>query len=176
VSELVDGLAAEKHPTISERSDVAVTHVAARRAARGALDDAVRATLRMDLPSASRVVKANGVMIVWAGPDQWLVIEQRQDGADPSVRLGTALKGLASVVDVSDSRTIFRVAASRPSDALVRGMNIDFEDGAFQPGDVAITQVSHLGVMVWRLPDGSGYEFACARTYSRDFLRWLGRN
>jgi sarcosine oxidase subunit gamma len=52
-------------------------------------------------------------------------------------------------------------------------MGIDFEDTSFKPGDVAITHVSHLGVMVWRLPDGRGYEFACARTYANDFHDWL---
>jgi methylglutamate dehydrogenase subunit D len=174
VSELATGLKAEKHPAISERSDVAVTHIAARRGARGALGEAARTTFGADLPSARRVVDAGGVMIVWAGPDQWLVIQRQRDGIDPSVELAKTFNGLASIVDVSDSRTIFRLATSHPSDALVRSMGIDFEHASFEPGDVAITQVSHLGVMVWRLPDGAGYEFACARTYSRDFLSWLG--
>jgi methylglutamate dehydrogenase subunit D len=172
VSELADAVTVGKHLTISERSDVTVTHCAARRGARAALDEAVRSTFNVDLPSTPQIIGAGGTMIAWAGPDQWLIIEQRKDGEDATVRL-KALGGLASLVDVSDSRTIFRVSEGRPSDALVRSMGIDFEDSSFKPGDVAITHVSHLGVMVWRLPDGSGYEFACARTYARDFLNWL---
>jgi sarcosine oxidase subunit gamma len=102
-------------------------------------------------------------------------MQQKTDETDASAELAKTFNGLASVVDVSDSRAIFRVAASRPSDDLIRGMGIDFDDTVFRPGDVAITHVSHLGVTVWRRPDGSGYDFACARTYSRDFLDWLGK-
>lgn len=166
---------AVKPERFSQRSDLAVTHMAARRGAHSAFAEVARATFGVDLPSTPRVIEAGAVMIVWAGPDQWLVIEPQKEKSDPSVQLSKTFNGLASVVDVSDSRTIFRLATSYPSDALVRGMSIDFEDTAFRPGDVAITHVSHLGVMVWRLPDGSGYEFACARTYERDFLHWLGK-
>lgn len=175
MSNLANGLAAGKGASISERSDVAVTHVAARRGARAALEDAARTAFGAALPSAPRVIEAGELTVVWAGPDQWLFIQKAQAGADPSGKLAAAFQGLASVVDVSDSRTLFRVAGSRPSQALVRSMGIDFDHDAFAPGDVAITHVSHLGVMVWRLPDGSGYEFACARTYARDFRDWLSK-
>ena len=175
MSNLANGLAAGKGASISERSDIAVTHVSARRGARAALDDAARTAFGAALPSAPRVIEAGTATIVWAGPDQWLFIEKAQAGSDPSVKLAAAFQGLASVVDVSDSRTLFRLAASGPSEALIRSMGIDFEHNSFKPGDVAITHVSHLGVMVWRLPDGSGYEFACARTYARDFRDWLGK-
>ncbi len=175
MSELANGLTAEKHPLISELSEVSVTHVAVRRGARAAVDGIARATLGVDLPSTSRVVEAAGLMIVWAGPDQWLIIEKRHGDADASAQFAKTFNEHASVVDVSDSRTIFRIVGSRPSDALVRSMGIDLQDDAFRPGDVAITHVSHLGAMVWRLPDGSGYDFACARTYSRNFRDWLGK-
>ncbi len=173
MSDIANGLVAEKDLAISEQADLAVTHVTARRGAKAALDDASRTAFGTTLPSGPRVVNAGGLMIVWAGPDQWLFIEQAKGGVDSSNALGKTFQGLASVVDVSDSRTIFRVATSRAPEKLVRRMGIDFDEGAFNPGDVAITHVSHLGAMVWRLPDGSGYDFACARTYSRDFLDWL---
>jgi sarcosine oxidase subunit gamma len=54
-------------------------------------------------------------------------------------------------------------------------MPIDFHDRIFKPGDVAITQAAHLGFFVWRLPNGEGYEFACAQTYAEDFADWLAR-
>ena len=173
MSELANGLSAKKRPAISERSDVSVTHCSARRGARSALAEAARANFGADLPSTPQIIDAGGTKIVWAGPDQWLFVEPREEGVDASARLAKTFNGLASIVDVSDARTIFRVGEAHPSDALVRSMGIDFEDTSFKPGAVAITHVSHLGVMVWRLPDGSGYEFACARTYARDFLDWL---
>ena len=175
VSELGNGRTAEKSVAISERSDVVVTHISARRGARAALGDAARTSLGIELPSTPRVVDAAGAMVVWAGPDQWLIVEPSAPGTDPSAKPASTFNGLASVVDVSDSRTIYRVAQSAPSAALVQSMGIDLGDTSFRPGDVAITHVAHLGVMVWRMPDGSGYEFACARTYSRDFLHWLSR-
>ncbi len=175
MSDLANSPAVENRPAISELTDVSVVHVAARRGGRAALDDVARSAFGVALPSTPRVVEASGVMIVWAGPDQWLVIQRLAGETNSCAQLAKTFNGLASVVDVSDSRTIFRVTASRPSDALIKSIGIDFDDTVLCAGDVAITHVSHLGVMVWRLPDGSGYDFACARTYSRDFLDWLSK-
>jgi methylglutamate dehydrogenase subunit D len=175
VSDLANSPLAANRAAISELTDVSVVHVAARRGARASLDDAAQSAFGVALPSTPRVIEASGVMIVWAGADQWLVIQRQTGDTDACAQLAKTFNGLASVVDVSDSRTIFRVSVSLPSDALIRSMGIDFDDTVFRAGDVAITHVSHLGVMVWRLPDGSGYDFACARTYSRDFLDWLSK-
>ena len=175
MSEISQDIRAGGHPAISQRSDVSVAHVTARKGQRIALSDLVQAKFGIAPPNTPRAVEAAGLLIVWAGPDQWLFLGQPVPGIDLSIQLGALFSGLASVVDVSDSRTIFKVAAQRPSDALKTSMGIDFADTSFRPGDVAITQVAHLGVMAWRIPDGSGYEFACARTYSRDFLDWLGK-
>jgi sarcosine oxidase subunit gamma len=68
---------------------------------------------------------------------------------------------------------IFRVKGATAADVLGRSMAIDFHDRNFKPGDVAITHAAHLGVTLWRLADGQGYDFACARTYAVDFLNWL---
>lgn len=175
MSERAPTATAAKRPAVSELTDFSVVHVAARRGAQQALDEAARSLFGLALPPARRMVQAGGTMIIWAGPEQWLVMQPPSGNDDATAQLAKAFNGLASVVDVSDSRRIFRLEVSRPSEALVRSMGLDFADNVFRAGDVAITHVSHLGVMVWRLPDGRGYDFACARTYSRDFLDWLGR-
>lgn len=175
MSDLANGLRAKQHSSIVERSDIAVTHVAARRGMLAGLNNAARAAFGVEFPSTPRVLEARGMTIVWAGPEQWLLIEQLSGSGDPTAQHAKTFNGFASVVDVSDSRTIFGMDSARPSDALVQSMGIDFEDTSFKPGDVAITHVSHLGVTVWRLPDGRGYEFACARTYAKDFRNWLDR-
>jgi sarcosine oxidase subunit gamma len=159
--------------TISKREDVAVTHVALRRGKRSDLESRASAVLGVSLPFTPRVVEGSGKMVVWAGPEQWLVIEPRSAGRDPSVELAEAFKGAASIVDVGDSRVIFRVEGPKATEVLAPSMAIDFHDQVFKPGDVAITHASHLGAMVWRLPNGSGYDFACARTYAVAFSEWL---
>ncbi|CAA2142909.1 sarcosine oxidase subunit gamma [Hyphomicrobium sp. ghe19] len=175
MSELANNV---KNPSLeaSERTGLTVTHVAARRGARASLDDVARAVFGVSLPSSPKAVEAKGALIVWTGPDQWLIVQKDGTGLDHYAELAKAFNGLASLVDVTDSRTIFRIAASRPSETLLRSMGIDFHDNSFWPGDVAITHVSHLGVIVWRLPDGTAYDFACARTYSRDFADWLRKS
>jgi sarcosine oxidase subunit gamma len=173
VSEVAKSSSGVGQASIIELSEISVTHVAARRDARAALDSIARATIGVDLPSSPRVIEAGAVMVVWTGPEQWLIVQPRQGDGDASRQLAQIFKGLASVVDVSDSRTIFRLSGARPSEVLVRSMGIDFEDDVFRPGDIAITHVAHLGVIVWRRPDGGAYDFACARTYSRDFLDWI---
>lgn len=173
MSERAQTATAAKRPAVSELTDFSVVHVAARRGARQALDEAARSVFGLALPPPGRMVQAGGAMIIWAGPEQWLVMQPLSGSGDASAQLAKTFNGLASVVDASDSRRIFRLKVSRPSEALVRSMGLDFADNVFRAGDVAITHMSHLGVMVWRLPDGNGYDFACARTYSRDFLDWL---
>lgn len=159
--------------TISKREDVAVTHVALRRGMQAELEKRASAVLGVSLPATARAVEASGKLVVWAGPEQWLIIEPRSAGKDPSVDLAEAFKGAASIIDVSDSRVIFRVGGQKATEVLAPSMAIDFHDQIFKRGDVAITHASHLGVMVWRLPDGSGYDFACARTYAVAFSEWL---
>ncbi|WP_045834887.1 sarcosine oxidase subunit gamma [Hyphomicrobium sp. 99] len=173
MSELASHTNTARASDLIERNDVTVTHVAARRGASASLDEIARAAFGVSLPSSPKAVDAGGALIVWAGPDQWLIVQKDEAGVDRYAQLAKTFNGLASVVDVTDSRTIFRVSQSRPSEALLRSMGIDFHDDVFKPGDVAITHVSHLGVIVWRLPDGTAYDFACARTYSRDFADWL---
>jgi heterotetrameric sarcosine oxidase gamma subunit len=160
--------------SVTLRDDVAVTHIAARQGMRAAIDERAWATLGVHLPSGPRAVESVSMMIVWAGPDQWLVIQPQTAGTDPSAELAKSFSGLASVVDVSDSRTIFRVSGPSAKDALSKSIPIDFHDRVFKPGDVAITHFAHLGVTLWRLADGQGCDIACARTFSADLLDWLG--
>ena len=159
--------------TISRRDDVAMTHVALRQGMQAELDARASATLGLSLPSTPRAVEAAGKVAVWAGPEQWIVVEPQRTGSDPSAELAQAFKGVASIVDVSDSRSVFRVAGANALEVLAPSMAIDLHDSVFKPGDVAITHASHLGVMVWRLPDGQGYDFACPRTYTEAFAEWL---
>jgi sarcosine oxidase subunit gamma len=150
-----------------------MTHVALRRGLRADLDARVSAALGLTLPDTARAVQSGSQLAVWAGPEQWLVIEPQVAGTDPSAALAKALNGVASVIDVSDSRVIFSVRGAVAADVLSLSMAIDLNDGAFKPGDVAITHASHLGMMVWRHADGQGYDLACARTYATDFAHWL---
>jgi len=173
VSELANHTNTARASDLIERNDVTVTNIAARRGARASLDERARATFGVSLPSTPKAVEAGGALIVWAGPDQWLIIQKDEAGRDHYSELAKTFNGLASLVDVTESRTIFRISQARPSPVLSRSMGIDFHEDAFKPGDAAITHVSHLGVIVWRLPDGTAYDFACARTYSRDFGDWL---
>lgn len=159
--------------TISRRDDVAMTHVALRRGLRADLDARASATLGVTLPNTPRAVEAAGKTIVWAGPEQWLVIEPQIAGSDPSAALAKAFSGVASIVDLSDSRVIFSVKGAAAAAVLSWSMAIDLHDQVFKPGDAAITHASHLGVMVWRHADGQGYDFACPRTYAVDFYGWL---
>ena len=160
--------------SVSVRDDVAITHIAARRGMRTAVGERARATFDIELPTTPRAVETVNKVIVWAGPDQWLIVEPQAAGADPSAELAKSFNGLASVVDVSDSRVIVRVSGPAARDALSKGIPIDFHERVFKPGDVAITHCNHLGVTVWRLADGQGYDIACARTFSANLIDWLG--
>jgi len=158
---------------VTRRETLTMASFAAARGKDGALREAIRAAYGADLPNGSGRVDGNGIAFVWAGPDQWLAIAEREQGRDLEVELKGKLAGIASVVDQSDGRVVVRISGARARDVLVKGVPIDLHPRAFKPGSVAITHASHIGIILWQIDDTPTYEAAMFRSYADSFAHWL---
>jgi len=158
------------------RDGVGLATVMARTGASDALTQRVRERLGIELPQGPHRSAAAGVAFVGMGPGSWLALAER-DGDDFSARLMSELDGVASVSDQSDGYTMIRLSGANVRDALAKLIPIDVDPRAFQVGDAASTVASHIGVTVWRLPDGPHssplFEVILFRSLTRSFWHAL---
>ncbi len=166
---------------VSVRETLTMASFAALRGSKDAVDTAIRAAYGVALPNGPARVEGKGVAFVWAGPDHWLAIAERtilerEADRDLEAELETALAGIASVVDQSDSRIVVRIEGPRARDLLAKGVPIDLHPRVFHPGDVAITHASHIGVILWQTDEAPTYEAALFRSYADSFTHWLAES
>ncbi len=158
------------------RDGVGLATVVARRGASDALNQRIRERFGTDLPQGPHRSAATGVVFLGTGPAAWLALTER-DGHDFAARLMSELDGVASVSDQSDGYTMIRLSGANVRDALAKLIPIDVHPRAFQVGDVASTVASHIGVTVWRLPDGPDsaplFEVILFRSLTRSFRHAL---
>jgi heterotetrameric sarcosine oxidase gamma subunit len=110
------------------------------------------------------------VTFLWSGPDHWTVI-----AADPHIvaDLGRHFVGLAAVIDQTSSRAVVRIGGAKARDVLAKGVLIDLHPRAFQPGDVALTSIAHIGALLWQVDDAPTYEISISRSLAESFWHWL---
>lgn len=159
---------------IERREDLTIASFAAAQGKRAMLSAAINAVYGGSLPtSPQRVSLGKGVDVVWAGPDQWLAIADRQGGRDLENELRPMLDGLGSVTDQSDARAVVRISGERARDLLAKGLPIDLDPRAFPANGVAITHAAHIGIILWQVNATPTYELAMFRSFADSFERWL---
>lgn len=147
--------------TLAPVEGLAILSLAARRGQEAALAAAIERAYGLALPSTPQRVGGNRLAFLWAGPEQWLAI-----GAPGfEAGLAEAVSGLASLVDQSDGRVVFRLSGPRVREALAKGFAIDLHPRAFAPGRTAIGQIAHIGVQLWQIADDV-YELAAFRGFA----------
>jgi methylglutamate dehydrogenase subunit D len=127
----------------------------------------------VELPATPLRRAASPVAFAWAGPGRWLAECEAENGDRFEARLRSALGDLAAVSDQSDSRAILRISAARARDVLAKGLPIDTHPSVMQPGSVVLSAIGHIGVHLWQVDDAPTFDCAVARSYARDFLRWI---
>ena len=155
------------------RTEISFVQITARKGQLAALKTRVQERYGLALPDQPRVVSGNGLSLVWAGPDQWVMIAPAPDTRDLEFELRDALGALASIVDQSSGRTVIRVSGEKARDVFAKGLPLDLHPRAFQPGDAAITHISHIGAMFWQIDDVPTYEVAVFRSFTESFADWL---
>ena len=111
---------------------------------------------------------------LWLGPDEWLVVAP--PGAETKLlkALRAALaEARGAVTDVSEGRTVLRVAGTRARDVLAKGCPVDLHPRAFGPGRCAQTRMAKALVIVHQLDEGPTFDLFVERSFSDYLWHWL---
>lgn len=164
---------AEPGVTLSERTNIGMASIAARRGQGGRLAATAREAYGVVLPAGPTVASGHGVSFMGTAPGQWLAVSDTLANGALAEDLAATLAGLASITDQSDGRAAVRISGPRARDVLAKGLPIDLHPKAFRPGDAATTVASLIGVQLWQVDDGPTYDVAMFRGYAGSFWHWL---
>lgn len=157
--------------TLGERADLGLATLEVRKGQTGALEESVRAAYGAALPSGPVTAGTNGVRFIGTGPGQWFAVSETLANEALANDLATRLEGLASVADHSSGRAVVRLEGPSVRDVLAKGLAIDIDPRVFPDGAAAVTNISHMGVLVWR--DGEAFDLAVFRSVAGSFYGWL---
>jgi sarcosine oxidase subunit gamma len=155
-----------------ERRGIAIATVMARKGQGAALAAAVKELFDINLPLGPHGSGSDSTSFLGTGPGRWLVTH---DAGTPRFvdSLAQQLGGLASVVDQSDSVGLLRLSGPALLDVLAEGVAVDLSAAAFPAGSVAVTQIAHMGVTLWKVDEAPTFHIAVARSMAGSFLHWL---
>jgi sarcosine oxidase subunit gamma len=131
--------------------------------------------LGVALPTApsTSVTGADGVLVLWLGPDEWLVLAPA--GRDDLEHgLADALGAEGAVVDVSAQRTTLAIAGTRARDLLAHGCAIDLDPRVTPQGTCVQTLLALAGVvLVARDATGTDFWVLVRSSFARYLADWL---
>ena len=104
--------------------------------------------------------------LVWAGPDEWFVIDPRDPHVSTESQLRTALQGIHhAVTDVSGGYMVLRMQGAAAREVLAQGCPLDFHPRAFRPGCSAGSLFFKASVLLWQTDDMPIYEVLVRRSF-----------
>ncbi len=144
----------------------AIPHVPLTRAA-------IEARLGLTLPPAN-TAHLGARTALRCGPERWLVVGERAAETLLPTQLERAAAGTAAITDVSDARTVLRVAGSAASALLVQGCAIDLE--AMEPGRVAATSMARLHSLLHMVDESPSFDVYASRSYAAFLWDWFAQH
>lgn len=157
------GAPASTGVTLTELTGMALALVAARGGQIAPLSEAIEREFGTGLPLHPGRTARDRVAFIWCGCDQWLAMDAAAD--DFVRRLASSAGPLASITDLTGSRTILRLAGQRARDVLMKIVPIDLDESAFVPGDAALTIAARIPVELWQIDSAPTYEICSPRSY-----------
>jgi heterotetrameric sarcosine oxidase gamma subunit len=120
----------------------------------------------------SAVEQMPGARLLQVGPERWLVVDRRDRLESLAASLDRAATGFA-VTDLSQARTVLRIAGGRARDVLAKGCALDLHPGVFPAGSCAATSVVGLAAVLVAVDDAPTYDLHVARTYGQYVWEWI---
>lgn len=138
-------------------------------AAADTLAPRLRDACQMTLQSGARRTRGPAFDLLGTSRQAWLAVGG--DGPKLAADLGAALQGAAHLTDQSGAYGLLHLAGPRVADCLAKGLPIDLDASAFGEDAVAVTQVAHIGVIIWRIP--GGFALLTPRSSAGSLCHWL---
>jgi heterotetrameric sarcosine oxidase gamma subunit len=162
---------------VRERAGDALAIVTARRGMAAELAKRVNA-MGIVLPLGPKREAQGSLAFLGIGPERWLATLDHGANTSQSCdawakSLAHDLAGCASVVDQTGGYAVLQISGAKAQATLAKGVAIDLHPRAFRAGDVAVTQIAHIGVMLWQLDDQPTYAISVFRSLAGSFWHWL---
>ncbi len=144
------------------------------KAGDAAFAKAVKSVVKVDLPTEpNTVAETKGVTVLWLGPDEWLLVTEKDAQAELIAKLTQAVAGLfAAVTDVSANQTVIVLAGPDARTLLAKGCPLDLHPRAFKPGQCAQTVVAKSPALIRPLAEGR-YVLIVRRSFADYLWGWL---
>jgi sarcosine oxidase subunit gamma len=161
------------------RTNLALAYVLARNGKAEALRQRVQDCFSLRLPMAAQQAEnagnpgPDGLHFIWAGPGRWLAATPAHTGASFEAMLRGELSAVASVINQTDGRCVFRLSGPNLREVLAKGLPIELDPRVFGPGDTALSLIGHINVHVWQIDHTPTYDVAVPRTFAASFCDWL---
>jgi methylglutamate dehydrogenase subunit D len=137
-----------------EITGFSLVQVMARRAGWTRLAKAAKKCFGVVPPSQPRAVKIKNGVLIWSGPDQFLVLGNETMRDEITSHFG----GLASLSEQGDGRVMLAVTGAKARHMLAKVYSLDLHPQAFEVGAAAATSIEHINVNLWRSADNAdGY-------------------
>ncbi|CAM03760.1 sarcosine oxidase subunit gamma [Saccharopolyspora erythraea NRRL 2338] len=170
-------LARASVPGVLEISEVPFkTQITLRLDPKGAAAERVGTALGTTLPKQPGEVAVSGnVLVLWMGPDEWLLVAQEGTAEALQSTLADAVGAEhAAIVDVSAHRTIVDVAGSKAEELLNKGCALDLHPRSFETGRCAQTMLARAEVVLVRRHDAvPGFWVFVRSSFARYLADWL---
>ncbi|QUH02195.1 sarcosine oxidase subunit gamma [Saccharopolyspora erythraea] len=170
-------LAQASVPGVLEISEVPFkAQITLRLDPKGAAAERVGTALGTTLPKQPGEVAVSGsVLVLWMGPDEWLLVGQEGAAEALQSTLADAVGAEhAAIVDVSAHRTIVDVAGSKAEELLNKGCALDLHPRSFETGRCAQTMLARAEVvLVRRHAAVPGFWVFVRSSFSRYLADWL---
>ena len=123
---------------------------------------------------ANRFAARGSTRILWIGPDDWMIVDERPETPDLLFALEKAFAGQhAAVIDVSGNRVRFRISGSDARALMQRACALDLDPPHFAVGHCAGTLVARTQALVMQVDDAPSYELLVRRSFAAYLADWL---
>ncbi|MGO2241740.1 MAG: sarcosine oxidase subunit gamma [Halomonas sp.] len=140
------------------------------------LDEAVRATLGMNLPAKPNALAFDDSgerSIQWLSPDEWLLIVPEGEEFKLERTLRETLGDTHfSIVNASGGQTVLTLSGANARDVLMKSTSYDVHPNAF-PAGKGVTTVFAKATVVLRRPSEARWELVVRRSFADYCYRWL---
>lgn len=137
------------------------------------LSEAVILELSLQAPAPRTATSNEAQVLMWLGPNEWLLELPVEHAATTLERLNVRLGGTsAAVTDISESFAGLELEGEHAMDILMSGCSLDLRPEAFGLSSVVRTAVANTTMIVRRTGD-SNWRLLFDRSEAAYFFGWL---